>query len=78
MHTIFLNLSWDEVIPMSCVAYNFVPNEDCKESTVFLMFGWDAFTPLVQWLDLKIRYMGNDKTFLALDTVHDKYALLNS
>ena len=39
------------------------------------MFERDAYTPLVALLNLKLRYVGNDKSLLALDTLWDIYAL---
>ena len=33
------------------------------------------YTPLVQLLNPKIRYMGDDKSFLALDTLRNTYVL---
>ena len=35
-------MEWDDVIPLACAAYNFVPNEHSKESPFFLMFGIEA------------------------------------
>ena len=31
-------LEWDEVTPLACAAYNFMPNENSRESPFFLMF----------------------------------------
>ena len=39
------------------------------------MFGKDVYTPLVQLLNSKLRYIGNDKSLLAMDTLRDIYAL---
>ena len=39
-------LEWDVLIPLSCAAYNFIPNEHSKESPFFLMFGRDPVLPL--------------------------------
>ena len=50
--------AWDEVVPIACAAYNFVQNVHSNGSTFFLMFGWDAYTSLVQLLNLKLRYNG--------------------
>ena len=66
-------LAWDEVTHIACTAYNFVLNEHSKESVLFLIFGQDGYTPLVQLLHLKLRYMGNDKSFLLLDGVRDMH-----
>ena len=38
-------VEWDDVVPLACVAYNFLPNEHSKESLFFLMFGRDAILP---------------------------------
>ena len=32
---------WDDVVPLACAAYNFLPNEYLRESQFFLMFGRD-------------------------------------
>ena len=34
------------------------------------------YIPLVELLNLKLRYMGNDKSLLALDALWDIYALM--
>ena len=39
------------------------------------MFGRDPYTPLLQLLDPELRYIGNDKSLLVLDTLRDIYAL---
>ena len=39
------------------------------------MFGWDAYTPLVQLLSTKCRYVGNDKSLLSMDALQDIDAL---
>ena len=39
-------VEWDDVVPLACAAYNFLPNEHSKESPFFLMFGRDAILPL--------------------------------
>ena len=57
--------AWDEVVPIICAVYNFVPNKHSKESAFFLMFGRDVYTPLVQLLKPKLRYIGNGKHLLA-------------
>ena len=38
-------MEWDD-LPLSCAAYNFLPNEHSKESPFFLMFGREARIPL--------------------------------
>ena len=32
-------LEWDVLVPLTCTAYNFIPNEHSKEPPFFLMFG---------------------------------------
>ena len=39
-------LEWDDVVPLACAAYNFIPNEHSKESPFYLMFGRDPVLPL--------------------------------
>ena len=40
------SLEWTDVIPLACVAYNFVPNEHSQKSPFFLMFSRDPVLPL--------------------------------
>ena len=63
---VFCNLAWDEVVNIAYAAYNFVPNEHLKEIAFFLMCWKDSCTPLVQSLNPKLRYIGNEKSLLAL------------
>ena len=63
----------DEVVHMACVVY--IPNEHWKERAFFLLFGKHAYIPLVQLLNPKIQYMGDDKGLFSLDTLRDSYAL---
>ena len=39
-------LEWDDLVPLACAAYNFIPNEHSKELPFFLMFGRDPTLPL--------------------------------
>ena len=39
---------------LACAAYNFIPNEQSKESPFFLMFGRDPVLPLHTLLEPKI------------------------
>ena len=39
-------LEWDDMVPLACAAYNFIPNERSKESPFFLMFGREDLLPL--------------------------------
>ena len=51
---ISLQLEWDDLVPLACAAYNFIPNEHSKESPFFLMFGRDPVLPLNTLLEPKI------------------------
>ena len=54
-------LEWDDIVPLACAAYNFLPNEHSRESPFFLMFGRDPLLPFTKLLKPKIRYLGNDE-----------------
>ena len=47
-------IEWDDVVPLACAAYNFLPNEYSKESPFFLMFGRDAILPLNKLLQPQV------------------------
>ena len=68
-------LSCDEKAHITCASYNFVPNEHSKEGTFFPIFGRDAYTPLMQLLNPKVRYIIDDRSFLALHVLRETYAL---
>ena len=57
-------LEWDDLVPLACAAYNFIPNEHSKELPFFLMFGRDPVLPLNTLLEPKIRYLGNNSNVL--------------
>ena len=68
-------LEWDDLVPLACAAYNFIPNEHSKELPFFLMFGRDPVLPLNTVLELKIRYMGNDINIISLETMKNLYEI---
>ena len=68
-------LEWDDLVPLACAAYNFIPNEHSKESPFFLMFGRDHVLPLNTLLELKIRYMGNDNNIISLEAMKNLYEI---
>ena len=68
-------LEWDDLVPLACAAYNFIPNEHSKESPFFLMFGRDPVLPLNTLLEPKIRYMGNDINILSLEAMKNLYEI---
>ena len=69
-------LEWDDLVPLACAAYNFMPNEHSKESPFFLMFGRDPVLPLNTLLEPKIRYMGNDINMISLETMKNLYEIV--
>ena len=69
-------LEWDDLVPLACAAYNFMPNEHSKESPFFLMFGRDPVLPLNTLLEPKIRYMGNDINIISLETMKNLYEIV--
>ena len=68
-------LEWDGLVPLACVAYNFIPNEHSKESPFFLMFGRDPVLPLNTLLEPKIRYMRNDINVLSLEAMKNMFEI---
>ena len=69
-------LEWDDIVPLACAAYNFLPNEHLRESQFFLMFGRDPLLPLTKLLKPKIRYLGNDENILSLEALKNMYQLV--
>ena len=65
-------LEWDQVIPLACAAYNFMPSESSKEAPFFLMFGRDPVLPL-NLLVPTIQYMGDSEGLLSLQTLKNLY-----
>ena len=73
------SLEWDQVIPLACTAYNFIPNEHLKEIPFFLMFGRDPIIPLNSLLlTPTVRYLVTDENILSLDTLKNIYQLIAS
>ena len=69
-------LEWDDIVPLACAAYNFLPNEHSRGSPFFLMFGRDPLLPLTKLLKPKIRYLGNDENILSLEALKNMYQLV--
>ena len=69
-------LEWNDIVPLACAAYNFLPNEHSRESPFFLMFGRDPLLPLTKLLKPKIRYLGNDENILSLEALKNMYQLV--
>ena len=68
-------LEWTSVVPLACAAYNFLPNEHCKESPFFLMFGRDSVLPLNKLLSPQFQYLGNDLNMLSLEALKNMFHL---
>ena len=69
-------LEWDDLVPLACAAFNFIPNEHSKELPFFLMFGRDPVLPLNTLLEPKIRYLGNDINVLSLDVMENVFEIV--
>ena len=68
-------LEWDILVPLACVAYNFIPNEHSKESHFLLMFGRDSVLPFNTLLGPKVRYLGNDINILSLEAIKNIFEI---
>ena len=66
---------WDEIVPLACAAYNFLPNEYSRESPFFLMFGRDPILPLNSLIKPEVRYLGNDENILSLEALKNIYKI---
>ena len=69
-------LEWDEVAPLACATYNFMPNKNSRESPFFLMFARDPILPLNIPLTPKIRYMGNNQIMIYLEAMKSIFELV--
>ena len=74
MHS-YSQLEWDDVVPLACAAYNFLPNEHSRQSPFFLMYGRDPLLLLTKLLQPKMRYLGNDEYILSLEAFKNIYQL---
>ena len=63
-------LEWDDVVPLACMAYNFMPNENSRESPFFLMFARDPILPSKTLLQPKIQYIGNNDNVISLEAIN--------
>ena len=69
-------MEWDDVVPLACAAYNFLPHEHSKESPFFLMFGREARIPLNTMFQSQIRYLVNDENILSIKSLKNMYQLV--
>ena len=72
------SLARDQVVPLPCAAYNFLPNEHSKKSPLFLMFCRDCIIPLNSLLVPTFRYLKTDENILSLDALKNMYQLIAS
>ena len=70
------DVEWDELVPLAVSAYNFFPCQSTKESPFLLMFGRDPMTPIAQLLEPKLRYYGEKRNFLQMDSLRRLYAVV--
>ena len=54
-------------MPLVTALYNWLPNQNSKESPFFIMFGRDALTNLSQLTKPNLRYMGTEDLILDLE-----------
>ena len=71
-----MQLEWTEVLPLACVAYNFLPNEHSHESPFFIMFGRDPVLPLNSLLSPRLQYLGNDLNLLSLEALQNMFQIV--
>ena len=69
-------LEWTDVLPLTCAAYNFLPNEHSHESPFFIMFGRDPVLPLNLLLSPRLRYLGNDLNLLSLQALQNMFHIV--
>ena len=69
-------LEWTDVLPLTCAAYNFLPNEHSHESPFFIMFGRDPVLPLNSLLSPRLCYLGNDLNLLSLQALQNMFHIV--
>ena len=69
-------LEWTDILPLTCAAYNFLPNEHSCESPFFIMFGRDPVLPLNSLLSPRLHYLGNDLNLLSLQALQNMFHLV--
>ena len=77
LKTCINSLTWDKVAHIACATDYFVTNEHSKESALFLGFGRDVDTPIMQLPNSNIRYRGDQQSFLILDALRNMYMVLS-
>ena len=69
-------LEWDDVVPLACTAYNFIPNENSRELPFFLLLARDPILPLNTLLQPKVQYMSNDDNIISLEAMKSMFKLV--
>ena len=74
IHVAVPGVEWDDILQHVCFAYNIVPSSSMGESPFYLYHGQDLYLPHLQdLLGYKIRYMGDEKNGLMIDSLHVLY-----
>ena len=69
-------VEWDTVCHIAAMAFNVFTTRTDQESPFFLMFHRDCFMPtLTQFLQPKLRYIGNSHMHTSLDAVKELYTM---
>ena len=61
------SLERDQVVPLACVAYNFLQNDHSKGSAIFLVFGLDQAPALNTLVQSKVHYPSNDENIPSME-----------
>ena len=72
------SLEWDQVVPLVCAAYNFLPNEHSRECPLFLMLDRDPIVPMNSLLMSTVRYVGTDENIFSPEAAKNMYQLITS
>ena len=71
-----VQLEWTDVLPLTCAAYNFLPNEHSHESPFFIMFGRDPVLPLNSLLSPRLQYLGNNLNLLSIEALQNMFQIV--
>ena len=69
-------VEWDTVCHIATMAFNVFQSRIDQNSPFFLMFHRDCFLPtLIQFLQPKLRYIGDSHMYASLDTIRELYMM---